>query len=80
MNDQPDHLPFAVEVSAAAGELDKQIAEMHKFILDNWPTSQARVSRRGKDRDSIVYYFADEATATEFATKFKGQIIKRPKD
>jgi len=75
MNDnQPDHLPFAVEVSVP----DKRLDEMQKFVANNWPTSQATVSRREKDRESVVVYFADEGRTIEFATQFNGQIIKRP--
>jgi hypothetical protein len=79
MNDnQPDHLPFAVEVSVPAGEIDKRLDEMQKFVANNWPTSQATVSRGEKDRESVVVYFADEGRTIEFATQFNGQIIKRP--
>ena len=78
MNDELAHLPYAVEVSVPAGEIDRRLDEMHKFVANNWPTSQARVSRRENDRESVVCYFADEGRATEFATQFNGKIIKRP--
>jgi len=78
MNDELAHLPYAVEVSVPAGEIDKRLDDMHKFVANNFPTSQARVSRRENDRESVVVYFADEGRAIEFATQFNGQIIKRP--
>ena len=78
MNDELAHLPYAVEVSVPAGEIDKRLDDMHKFVANNFPTSQARVSRRENDRESVVVYFADEGRAIEFATQFNGQIIKKP--
>jgi hypothetical protein len=78
MNDELAHLPYAVEVSVPAGEIDKRLDDMHKFVANNFPTSQARVSRRENDRESVVCYFADEGRAIEFAAQFNGQIIKRP--
>jgi hypothetical protein len=78
MNGFSPNLPYVVRVSVPASEIGKRMDEMHQFYKDHWPTSQPTTSQRENDRDFVVWYFWDEDSATRFATRFDGQIIKRP--
>jgi hypothetical protein len=71
----PSSKTYAVEIVVPEGGLGRRLEDMHDFHHQRAITDHYVPGRRDGERDYVLWFFKDLATAEAFATQFSGTLV-----
>ena len=71
----PSSKTYVVEIVVPEGGLGRRLEDMHDFHHQRAITDHYLPGRRDGERDYVLWFFKDLATAEAFATQFSGTLV-----